>query len=101
MWGSRAFNWGAGGKPYGLVVALAPLAFLFAIPWLAREYNNGDAPGTFLERHAAAVFPEDLVISSPYMAPAICWYYKRHDVFMLEDSGEMRYGLSYPHASDD
>ncbi len=54
------------------------------------------APGAFLVSQAAAVAPDTRLISDNDMVHAVCWFYKRSDVYLFDSKGELEYGLSYP-----
>lgn len=79
--------------------ALAPLPLLFAIhvvtPITVLEKR---APQAFLESMASHVRPDTILISDSKFTHAVAWVYKRHDVFVALNPGEMEYGLSYPEA---
>jgi len=62
----------------------------------AGAYNAGNCPGVFLDKYADTVHAGDTVVSTTHLAPAVCWNYKRSDVYILENAGELLYGLSYP-----
>lgn len=71
----------------------APLFVMFIIHFIAKGFDATNAPGEFLARHEAEIQPGTLVISDGYMAPAVCWYYKRSDVGVFGWFGELGYGL--------
>ncbi|MBN2271179.1 MAG: phospholipid carrier-dependent glycosyltransferase [Sedimentisphaerales bacterium] len=64
----------------------------FAVPHRLVEKK---VPTQFLERHKARIAPEDILISDNYFASAVCWAYKRNDVFIVGRPGEFEYGLRY------
>jgi len=67
----------------------------FALPDKIIEHK---APGEFLARNNSRVQPDTILVSLNDYARAICWYYKRSDVYLLQNGGELTYGLSYPEA---
>ncbi|MDD3118940.1 MAG: phospholipid carrier-dependent glycosyltransferase [Victivallales bacterium] len=79
------------------VGAMLPLlVFHFVIPQLV-IYSK--APGPFLARIADKIAPEDTIVAYNNMFPAVSWYFRRNDVYMLHKGGEMSYGLEYPDAA--
>jgi 4-amino-4-deoxy-L-arabinose transferase len=51
------------------------------------------APGELLERNRISVTPEAVVVSDDTVIRAVCWFFKRNDVLVLERAGELTYGL--------
>ena len=77
----------------------APVFILFASNYIFPEaVEEGKAPGNFLRDNLPAVKPETILVSDGYCAPALCWFYDRNDVRLLENEGEFGYGLSYDDA---
>jgi hypothetical protein len=54
------------------------------------------APGALLLRNASRVQPETVLVSLEDPLRAVCWFYKRSDVFQLGGGGELAYGMAYP-----
>jgi hypothetical protein len=52
-------------------------------------------PGALLERHAERVRPDTVLVADKYLALAACWVYKRNDVYISGDGGELAWGLGY------
>ncbi len=80
---------------FAIGAMLPMLAFHFVIPQLV-IYSK--APGPFLAKIAVNVGPDDTIVAYNNMFPAISWYFKRDNVYMLHKGGEMGYGLKYPDA---
>jgi 4-amino-4-deoxy-L-arabinose transferase len=79
------------------IIALGPLALMFVSQFaVPNALLNQKAPLKFIEQNKDKVSPQTLLISDNYMAPAVCWSYKRTDVSILDRTGEFTYGLSYP-----
>lgn len=77
--------------------AAAPLIFLFSAHFaIPTQPRSGKAPGDFLLRHADRIRPDSTIVSDRKLVRAVCWFYKRSDVFLYVKSGELAYGLSYP-----
>jgi len=62
----------------------------FVVP---SKYIDIRAPGRLLERNRAWVTPAALLVSNDNVISAVCWFYKRDDVKVLERTGELAYGL--------
>ncbi|MBN2125962.1 MAG: phospholipid carrier-dependent glycosyltransferase, partial [Deltaproteobacteria bacterium] len=86
------------GKKIALFGA-APMLFLFLMPFsipdLILEHK---APGEFLHRHARAIQPDTILVSGDDPIRAVCWFYRRSDVYVLGCAGELSYGLEYEEA---
>jgi 4-amino-4-deoxy-L-arabinose transferase len=41
------------------------------------------------------VHPDTILVSDEDQVRAVCWFYKRNDVYLLGGGGELMYGLSY------
>jgi 4-amino-4-deoxy-L-arabinose transferase len=54
------------------------------------------APGALLLKNASRVLPETVLVSLEDPLRAVCWFYKRSDVFQLGGGGELAYGFGYP-----
>ena len=50
------------------------------------------------ERHH--IDPDTIVVANTKTMHAVCYVYKRNDVYLFNDKGEVAYGLSYPEAKD-
>ena len=78
---------------------LAPVALLliahFTIPSLALKMK---APAALLNRHVTDIHPDTFILSGEEIARAVCWYFKRDDVYLVERAGELQYGLDYAEA---
>ena len=75
---------------------VAPLVLLFVLPFtIPNKFMEEKAPLSFLNRQKDKINPNTIIISDSLLAPAICWSYKRSNVFILQREGEMEYGLRY------
>jgi 4-amino-4-deoxy-L-arabinose transferase len=82
-----------------MLVISAPLLLLFAMNFMMPDLTiEHKAPGAFLLRHKDKVTPHTLLVSDEDPMTAVCWFYKRDDVYLLEGGGEVSYGLKYEHA---
>jgi 4-amino-4-deoxy-L-arabinose transferase len=82
-----------------MLVACAPLVLLlgsnFIMPDLTLEHK---APGTFLLKNVDKIQADTVLVSDEDPMGAVCWFYKRDDVYLLEGGGEVSYGLNYEDA---
>jgi 4-amino-4-deoxy-L-arabinose transferase len=88
-----------GHKTKLILVVSAPLLLLFTsnfmMPDLTIEHK---APGAFLLRHKDMVKADTLLVADEDPMGAVCWFYKRNDVYLLGGGGEVSYGLNYKDA---
>ena len=64
----------------------------FAVPNIVMDRR---APGKLLERNLSKVTSDAILVSNDNVVRAVCWFFKRNDVKMLENTGELTYGLKY------
>ncbi len=82
-----------------LLFLLAPVFLLFISHYIFPEGSKEEkAPEYFLREHQYLVTPETILVSDGYSAPALCWFYDRADVRLLEYPGELDYGITYADA---
>ncbi|HDZ89923.1 MAG: phospholipid carrier-dependent glycosyltransferase [Deltaproteobacteria bacterium] len=87
--------WSDTGKKLALFVA-GPLVLLASVNFIVPDrVMEEKAPGALLERNRHLVNPRTLVVSDEYLFHAVCWTFRRSDVYLLERSGELRYGLDH------
>ena len=80
-----------------LLLALGTAIFLSTIQLvLPDDTIEHKAPGALLLRNASRVQPETVLVSLEDPLRAVCWFYKRSDVFQLGGGGELAYGMAYP-----
>ncbi len=74
----------------------APLLLMFSahlvVPDQARE---GKMPGELVLRNLERVSSDTILVSDKYLALTVSWIYKRNDVYICGDGGELAWGLSY------
>jgi 4-amino-4-deoxy-L-arabinose transferase len=76
--------------------AIGPTVFMFCAQFvMPNQFKDGKAPGEFLRQNWHRVRPDTTLVSDNYLASAVCWCYKRRDVFLLGRGGELAYGLGY------
>ncbi len=64
----------------------------FAVPNSAMDRRT---PGGLLERNLSRVTPDAILVSNDNVVRAVCWFFKRDDVKVLEKAGELTYGLKH------
>ena len=64
----------------------------FAIP---DRFLYSKTPEEFLLRNQHRIHPDTVLVSDNYLTPAVCFCYKRSDVFIVDRGGEFTYGLRY------
>ncbi|MDA3896419.1 MAG: phospholipid carrier-dependent glycosyltransferase [Desulfobacteraceae bacterium] len=85
------------GRKQIVFIALAPILFMFAAHFLYPDvviYKK--SPGAFLMKHSEKIRPDTILVSDYSPIKAVCWYYKRTDVFLMGSTGELTYGVQYP-----
>ncbi|MFH1671920.1 MAG: phospholipid carrier-dependent glycosyltransferase [Pseudomonadota bacterium] len=86
----------AGSRQKLIIYCAAPLLFMFSAHFIMPDQSLAKkAPGKFLLRHADKVLPDTILVSDEGMVRAVCWFSKRDDVFLLNSTGELEYGLGY------
>jgi len=82
-----------------MLVGCAPLLVLFGsnfiMPDLTLEHK---APGAFLLKNVHKIQTDTMLVADEDPMGAVCWFYKRDDVYLLEGGGEVSYGLNYEDA---
>jgi 4-amino-4-deoxy-L-arabinose transferase len=79
-----------------LLFCIAPLLFMFSAHFIMPDQVvEHKAPGKFLMGQAEKIQPDTILISDRRLVRAVCWFYKRNDVFLLNSGGELTYGLGY------
>lgn len=77
----------------GPVVFMAVAGFIFPAEAGARK-----APEEFLEKYAKTLVPGTRVAVDHNLVRAVCWVWKRQDLLVIDDPGELEYGLEQPDA---
>ena len=57
------------------------------------------APEEFLASHSSRIKANSILVTSD-LERAVCWAYKRTDVYILDNAGELTYGTSYSDSKD-
>jgi 4-amino-4-deoxy-L-arabinose transferase len=77
---------------FGVGHAVTFLAFLVAMP-VNLPVFDARYPERLLTAHRELVTPDTVLVSDSKLAHAVCWHYRRSDVFILTQMGEFDYGL--------
>lgn len=98
LWAAMA--WGASRMKdmrQGIVLfCLAPALFYVGFHHLIPRHSLEEkSPGAFLRQHQADLKPDTLLAADRDLVTAVCWFYKRDDVFLLEKAGELSYGAGF------
>lgn len=64
----------------------------FAVPGSAMDRRT---PGGLLNRNLSRVTPDAILVSNDNVLRAVCWFFKRDDVKVVEKTGELTYGLKH------
>lgn len=79
---------------------LAPLLIILNSYFIVPDiFIENKAPIDFLSQYKDRIGQDTILISDNYMSPAVCWCYKRSDVFLFEIAGEFSYGIKYNESS--
>ena len=80
-----------------LLVAVSLLPLLVAAQAaLPQRVLDSKAPGTFLARHRGEVTPETLILADQNTLRAACWIFRRSDVVVVGEPGELAFGSEHP-----
>ena len=78
-----------------LLYSAAPMLLMFIAHFIMpKQTIDRKAPGSFLMNNSNRVSPDNILVTDG-LARAACWFYKRNDVYLLDDRGELKYGLKY------
>lgn len=78
-----------------ILYALAPVVLLAVVPGILPERGlRGHAPMPLLEKIAARVQPDSVLLTSPYYVGALNWRFHRTDALIARDPGELTYGMN-------
>lgn len=77
-----------------LTLPFAVLFFIvqFTLPTLTVQEKT---LGALLARNAQSITPQTYVLAGEQAPRAVCWYLKRQDISLVEQAGELQYGLDY------
>ncbi len=85
------------GRRQIMLFAMAPVIFMFAVHFAYPDTAIlKKSPGAFLMKYSEKIRPDTIIVSDYSPLKAVCWYYKRSDVYLMGNSGELNYGAQYP-----
>ncbi len=88
------------GRKKIVIYGLSPVLLMFVAHFLYPDaILDKKTPGAFLMEHAGRVLPGTVIVSDYSPVQAVCWYYKRQDVYLLGNTGELTYGVLQPDAA--
>jgi 4-amino-4-deoxy-L-arabinose transferase len=75
---------------------MAPVMLIFSAPFVIPDkLIEKKAPIDFLNQYKNKINQNTILVSDNYLTPAVCWSYKRSNVFLLNNPGEFAYGMEY------
>jgi 4-amino-4-deoxy-L-arabinose transferase len=78
-----------------ILYCLGPALLMGCAPFIIPDIlEDKMSPDEVLIKYAAAVEPNTILVADTRTVQAVCWFYKRSDVYCLGD-GELEYGLHY------
>ncbi|MGA1863982.1 MAG: phospholipid carrier-dependent glycosyltransferase [bacterium] len=84
-----------------VLVAIAPVCFMFIAHFaMPDQTRKRKAPGGFLLSNNSRIEQETILVSDDDTVHAVCWFYKRNNVYLFMDLGELSYGLGYDDSKD-
>ena len=76
--------------------AVSPIFILSSIPFILPGVTlQIKTPGKMLLQYSNLVHRNTILVSDEDQVRAVCWFYKRNDVYLLGGGGELMYGLKY------
>jgi len=81
--------------------AVSPILIIFSTPFIMPSAAlQNKTPGKMLLQYSNLVRPDTILVSDEDQVRAVCWFYKRNDVYLLAGAGELMYGLQYQDSKD-
>lgn len=78
-----------------ILYSAAPMLFMLSAHFIMpNQALDRKAPGAFLIYNSNRVSPDNVLVTDG-LVRAVCWFYKRNDVYILNGAGELDYGLKY------
>ncbi len=82
-----------------ILFGMAPLLLFLVVHYTIPDQSiESKSPGPLLEQHRQDIADDDIVISDEDSIRAVCWYLRRSDVYLIEGTGELNFGLGYKDA---
>ncbi len=84
-----------------MLYSAAPVLLMFIAHFIMPDPTmDHKAPGEFLLRHSNRIRPDTILVSEDDPVRAVCWFYRRSDVYLLGQAGELSYGLHFEDSKD-
>lgn len=84
-----------------MLVAIAPVCFMFILHFaMPNQTRARKAPGGFLLSNYSRIGQDTMLVSDDGTMHAVCWFYKRNNVSLLINPGELAYGLGFDDSKD-
>jgi len=84
-----------------VLYAVSPIFVIFSTPFIMPSAAlQNKTPGKMLLQYSNLVRPDTILVSDEDQVRAVCWFYKRNDVYLLAGGGELMYGLQYSDSKD-
>jgi len=79
-----------------VLLGLSPVLLMFCAHFaMPQQFADRRAPGDFLLQFSSRVTPETAIVTDSNLIHAVCWFFKRNDVYLLDSLGELEYGIGY------
>jgi 4-amino-4-deoxy-L-arabinose transferase len=76
--------------------AFSPIIILFSTSFILPAMTlQTKTPGKILLQYSNLVRPDTILVSDENQIRAVCWFYKRNDVYVVGATGELMYGFTY------
>ena len=73
---------------------VSPIFVIFSTSFIMHSAVLQDrTPGKMLHQYSNLVRADTILVSDEVQVRAVCWFFKRNDVYLLAGRGELRYGL--------
>lgn len=78
-----------------ILYSAAPMLFMLSAHFIMPiQTIDKKAPGAFFLKNSSRVSPGTILVVDGLVV-AVCWFYKRNDIYLLNGAGELDYGLKY------
>ena len=75
---------------------VSPIFVIFSTSFIMHSAALQDStPGKMLHQYSNLVRADKILVSDKDQVQAVCWFFKRNDVYSLAGRGELMYGLKY------
>ena len=73
---------------------VSPIFVIFSTSFIMHSAALQDRTlSKMLYQYSNLVRPDTILVSDGIQVRAVCWFFKRNDVYLLAGRGELRYGL--------